>query len=73
MPLLAEKLAAPPSTNQIRRFFELSLEMAELSEALLEEQGAYSKKFLTGLKGSLTEQREGRLRQIESLAELRQA
>lgn len=52
MPLVAEKSRPALNQSNKRDFFGLSLEMAEISEALLEEQGVYSKEFLTGLKSS---------------------
>lgn len=59
------------SSNELQRLFRLSLEIADIAEDILESRGAYSKEFLSGLKKSLKDAREGKVKKIKSLSELR--
>ena len=56
--------------DEVRRLFRLSAELADVTEDILEQQGAYSEEFLSGLSRSLQEAREGNLRTVNSLADL---
>lgn len=62
------KLSLRPS--QIRKLFDLSNYLADLTEELLEESAQYSKKFIKGLKKSEKDVKEGRVKEIKSLREL---
>ncbi len=56
---------------RIKKIFDLSAELAEVTENILEEQGKYGAEFLAGLKKSLREARTGKLTTITSLEDLR--
>jgi len=61
----------PTSTPQeIHKLYALSLQMADLAEEILESRGQYSKEFLRSLKRSLADEKAGRVRKINSLADL---
>ena len=62
------KIFLPPS--QIRKLFNLSNYLADLTEELLEENAQYSKEFIKGLRKSEKDVREGKVREIKSLREL---
>lgn len=55
---------------KIKKIFDLSTELAEVTEDILEERGKYRAEFLAGLKKSLREARTGKLREITSLEEV---
>ncbi len=56
---------------KIKKIFDLSIALAEVTENILEDQGAYRGEFLAGLKKSLRESRVGKLTKITSLDDLR--
>lgn len=56
---------------RIKKIFDLSVALAEATEDILEEGGAYSDEFLSGLTKSLREMRAGKLTSISSLRALR--
>lgn len=57
--------------SQVKKIFDLSNYLADLAEELLEENAQYSKEFIKGLKKSEKDFKEGRVRKIKSLRELR--
>lgn len=56
---------------RIKKIFDLSVALAEVTEDILEEGGNYSDEFLAGLRKSLRETRAGKLNRITSLQALR--
>ena len=62
------KLFLHPS--QIRKLFDLSNYLADLTEELLEESAQYSKEFIKGLRKSEKDIKEGRVKEVRSLREL---
>ena len=66
-----QKSKAPISIKRIKKIFYLSSELVEATEDILEEQGKYSDEFLSGLKKSLEEARQGKVTKISSLKDLR--
>lgn len=56
---------------RMKKILDLSVALAEVTEDILEEGGAYSDEFLAGLKKSLREMRAGKLTSITSLRALR--
>lgn len=58
-------------SEEIQRLFVLSSKIADMTEDFLEKRGEYSKEFLSGLKRSLVQARQGKLRKISSLRDLR--
>jgi cyclopropane fatty-acyl-phospholipid synthase-like methyltransferase len=58
-------------TKKARRLFELSTELADFAEDILESRQEYSKEFVRGLRRSLKEARAGKLKKIASLSDLR--
>lgn len=56
---------------RIKKIFDLSVALAEVTEDILEEGGNYGDEFLAGLKKSLREARAGKLTRITSLQALR--
>lgn len=58
------------SSRELHRLFELSLEIADITEDILELQSAYKKEFLRGLEKSLKEAKKGKTKKIDSLFEL---
>lgn len=62
------KLSLRPS--QVRKLFDLSNYLADLTEDLLEESVQYSKEFLKGLRKSEKDAKEGRIKEVKSLREL---
>lgn len=59
------------STQEATRLLELSLEMADLAERALESRGAYGPDFVRGLERSFKEKEAGRVKKINSLADLK--
>ncbi len=57
--------------HELRRFFVITSQLADLAEDVLERRGEYSDEFLSGLNKSLKEAREGKLQEVRSLSELR--
>lgn len=57
--------------KQVKRLFHLTSELADLTEEILEEKAQYSLSFLTGLKHSIKEASQGKVKKINSLADLR--
>jgi hypothetical protein len=53
--------------EDVRLLFEVSCRVADVTEDVLDERGAYSKSFLKGLRESLKEAREGKVRRAPSL------
>ena len=58
------------TTQEIHKLYKLSLKMADLAEEILESRGKYSKEFLEALEESFQDEREGRIKKINSLADL---
>ena len=58
-------------TAKIKKIFDLSAELAEVTEDILEERRNYRDEFLSGLKKSLREARTGKLTEITTLEDLR--
>ena len=56
--------------SQVRKLFDLSNYLADLTEELLEESAQYSKEFIGGLRKSEKDVKEGRIKEIKSLREL---
>ena len=61
---------ATQTTQEIRKLYRLSLEMADLVEEILESRGEYNKEFLEGLERSFTDAKAGRVKKINSLVDL---
>jgi hypothetical protein len=57
-------------TKEIREFCKLSLKMADLAEDILESKGDYSKEFVQGVEASLEDERDGKVRKIDTLTNL---
>lgn len=75
MPITFNKTKFSPtslsiSPRELYRLFELSSEIADIAEDILELQGAYKKEFSRGLDKSLKEAKKSKVRKIESLFEL---
>lgn len=66
-----EKAKVTLKPQELRRFFTITSELADLAEDILERRGEYSEEFLRGLNKSLKEAHEGKSQEITSLAELR--
>lgn len=58
------------SFQKIRRLYQLTSELEDLLEEILESEKFYKKKFLKGLYRSLKEAKQGKLKEIKSLREL---
>jgi len=56
--------------DEVRRLYTLSTELADATEDMLENQGTYAPEFITGLRQSLKEAKEGKLHAINSLADI---
>ncbi|MEX0617198.1 MAG: hypothetical protein WD231_05360 [Candidatus Woykebacteria bacterium] len=65
-----EKASTTVSTKEIKKIHKLSSELSDLTENILESQGAYREEFLNGLKKSIEEERVGKVKKIKSLADL---
>ena len=63
------KLVLHPS--QVKKLFDISNYLADLSEELLENSTQYSKEFIRSLRKSEKDAKEGRIKEIKSLRELR--
>lgn len=57
--------------QKVRKIFDLSIYLADLAEELLEEKAYYSKEFITGLRRAEKDFREGRVKKLKSLRDLR--
>ena len=55
---------------QIRKLFDLSNHLADITEELLEENAQYSKEFIKGIRKSKKDVKEGRIKEIKSFREL---
>ena len=62
------RIFLPPS--QIRKLFDLSNYLSDLTEELLEENTHYSQEFIKGLKKSEKDLRKGKIRKVKSLHDL---
>lgn len=58
------------TVDEARRLLDLSVELSDLAENILEGNNAYSEEFLRGLKQSQKEAREGEWREFRSADEL---
>jgi len=58
------------SIKEIKKIHDLSAQLSEFTEDLLESQGAYSDEFIQGLERSLEEARAGKTKRIKSLSDL---
>ena len=61
----------PLGVKKIRRLFDVGSEVTELAEEVLEEIGEYNREFLVGLQKSVKEAKNGKLKKIKSLKDLR--
>ncbi|TSC74830.1 MAG: hypothetical protein G01um101430_749 [Parcubacteria group bacterium Gr01-1014_30] len=57
--------------QEVRKIFDLSLHLSDITEDLLEENAYYSEDFLRGLKQAEKDLKEGRVKKLKSLRELR--
>lgn len=53
--------------EELTKLYKLSTEMADLTETLLEDKGAYNKEFVRGLKVSIASKK---VKKIDSLSDL---
>ncbi len=53
--------------DEVRKLFEMSNQLADTAENILEAQGDYSPEFLEGLKTSLQEAKDGNLKKVSLL------
>ncbi len=56
---------------KIRRLFSVGSEITELAEEVLEELGEYKQEFILGLEKSVKEAKDGKIKEIKSLKDLR--
>lgn len=61
----------PSGVKKIRRLFDVGSEITELTEEVLEELGEYKQEFLLGLEKSVREAKNGKLKKIKFLKDLR--
>lgn len=57
-------------SDEVKRLFALSSELADYTERILEESGEYTNEFRNGLEQSLQEADNGMVKQISSLNDL---
>ena len=70
--VLKEKFEVTPAgVKKIRRLFEVGSEITELAEDVLEELGEYNQEFLKGLNKSVQEAKQGKLKKIKLLKDLK--
>lgn len=56
--------------SQIKKIFDLSLNLADLAEELLEGSAQYSKEFIKGIRKSEKDFKAGRIKKIKSFRDL---
>jgi hypothetical protein len=57
--------------NQVMRLFNISAQLTETLESILEDKMEYNKKFLKSLKQSIGEMKKNKVIPINSLSELK--
>ncbi|MDP3764692.1 MAG: hypothetical protein Q8Q95_03680 [bacterium] len=69
--IIKNREVTPLGISKIRRLFNVGSEVAELAEEVLEELGEYKQEFLLGLEQSVKEAKNGKLKKIKSLKNLK--
>ncbi len=62
------KLSLRPA--QIKKIFDLSSHLADFSEEILEDSGQFNKEFINGLNKSKADVKQGKIKELKSLAEI---
>jgi hypothetical protein len=57
--------------QELNRLFQISSELSDFIEDILEEQGQYSDDFIASLERSIKQAQQGRVRVLNSLRDLR--